>query len=362
MPVFNRSVLEQIRTGGSGASGSAAAGALRPRTPNYKVVRPGRMNALKTAPAPIDEEKGRPTTGADTKPRGLMLNPRNPDEEFHLNDSLISPGLCAQITGFDSMPEPDTARGDSSKMGDLTNRGDATPRMTPRTTPRVPPLGGGLGLGMGGLAGLRGGITGQGPGAGAVPPLWSKQKPQALEQATMSPRLMAMAPVSERGENAVSELLSEVRNVRFGGQPGVESEQMRLARLEVQLQTLQEQQADAADSLEDEAEATAQDIQDLQDEISRMKAARQRKTEALTSLAHLRNNIKQLTKQIRDVRSVLRTCFTLYLYCVACNGTCSMNCSHACFRHCALSSHLHTAPVTARIVRCHHILHTALLQ
>ena len=90
--------------------------------------------------------------------------------------------------------------------------------------------------------------------------------------------------------------------MRFGGQPGIESEQMRLARLEVQLQTLQEQQADASDSLKNEAEATAQDIQDLQDEISRMKAARQRKTEALTSLAHLRNNIKQLTKQIRDVR------------------------------------------------------------
>ena len=128
----------------------------------------------------------------------------------------------------------------------------------------------------------------------------------------MSPRLMAMAPVSERGENAVSELMSEVRNVRFGGQPGVESEQMRLARLEVQLQTLQEQQADTSDSLEDEAKATAQDIQDLQDEISRMKAAKQRKTEALTSLAHLQNNIKQLTKQIRDVRFLPTQCMSVF--------------------------------------------------
>jgi uncharacterized small protein (DUF1192 family) len=299
MPVFNRAMLEQIQRGGVPAGAAAAPTSLAARAPNFDVVRPSRLNALHTAPHPSTD--GRPATAAPEKGRAAVLNPRAPDSRTSaLRDHLISPELRAKIPGFEAFQEPDSARADSSislgkgdctpRMGDCTPRmGDCTPRMgyaTPRTTPRS---------------------TGLGLGGGAVPPLWTKTqaKPQALEYSKLSPRLMALAPPSERGETAVSELMSEVRNVRFGGQPGVESEQLRLARLEVQLATLQEQQADAQGSVSsasDEAATVQQDIQDLQDEISRLKAARQRKTDALTSLAHLRHNIKQLTKQLRDVR------------------------------------------------------------
>eukprot|EP00892_Ulva_mutabilis_P008682 jgi/Ulvmu1/6186/UM028_0042.1 len=116
--------------------------------------------------------------------------------------------------------------------------------------------------------------------------------------ARLSPRLPA---VGERGEAAVNDLMSEVRNIRWAGQPGVESEQLRMARLELQLKALEEQQAEAENTVEEEHLAVQQDIADLQCEINRMKAAQQRKTDAVATLAHLRDMVKEITADVVEV-------------------------------------------------------------
>ena len=40
------------------------------------------------------------------------------------------------------------------------------------------------------------------------------------------------------GTSAVQDLMAEVRNVRYAGQPGADSDQIRLARLELKLKTM----------------------------------------------------------------------------------------------------------------------------
>lgn len=140
----------------------------------------------------------------------------------------------------------------------------------------------------------------------------SKTPPPALGSARsgaarLSPRLPA---AGERGEAAVNDLMSEVRNIRWAGQPGVESEQLRMARLELQLKALEEQQAEAENTVAEEYLAAEQDIADLHCEINRMKAAQQRKTDAVATLAHLRDMVKEITADVVEVRNraVAETC------------------------------------------------------
>lgn len=131
----------------------------------------------------------------------------------------------------------------------------------------------------------------------------AKTPPSALGRARSGIKVSPRLPVvGERGEAAVSDLMSEVRNIRWAGQPGVESEQLRMARLELQLKALEEQQAEAENTVEEEYVAVQQDIADLQSEITRMKAAQQRKTDAVATLAHLRDMVKEITADVVEVR------------------------------------------------------------
>ena len=65
---------------------------------------------------------------------------------------------------------------------------------------------------------------------------------------------------------------------------------------------LQDQQLDSEEANCQRQERAAQVVRDLKDEISRMKAAEQRKTDAVTSLAQLLTTVKTVTEQIADVR------------------------------------------------------------
>lgn len=202
----------------------------------------------------VDEVEMRPATAAKpTRPPLHSINPRNRDNSNV--DDLVSPQIRARLQTFSSeLKEP------------------------PSDSPAVPVL--------------------QFPQKHG-----SKTPPQALGSARsgvprLSPRLPA---VGERGEAAVNDLISGVRNIRWAGQPGVESDPLRMARLELQLKALEEQQAESENTVEEEHLAVQQDIADLQSEITRMKAAQQRKTDAVATLAHLRDMVKEITADVVEV-------------------------------------------------------------
>lgn len=66
---------------------------------------------------------------------------------------------------------------------------------------------------------------------------------------------------------------------------------------------MQEQRLSAEKGNTERATRAAQVIRDLSEEIARMKAAEQRKTDAVASLAELLATVKQLTTQIAEVRA-----------------------------------------------------------
>lgn len=242
MPAFNGSLSALITRRSS----------LR-TPPNLDAGRPGRRSKLETM-LEVDDRELRPATAAKpSRPPLHSVNPRNRETSYV--SELVSPQIRARLQTFSSeLKEP------------------------PTDSPTVPVL--------------------------ELPPKpGSKTPPTALGgphsvSARLSPRLPA---VGHRGEAAVNDLMSEVRNIRWAGQPGVESEQLRMARLELQLKALEEQQAEAENTVEEEYLAVQQDIADLQCEITRMKAAQQRKTDAVATLAHLRDMVKEITADVVEV-------------------------------------------------------------
>lgn len=242
MPAFNGSLSALITRQSS----------LR-TPPNLDAGRPSRQPELKSM-LEGDETALRPATAAKpSRPPLHSANPRNRDTTYM--SELVSPQIRARIKTFSSeLQEPPTASPTVPVLELPSKPGNKTP---------APALGGPHSAG-----------------------------------ARLSPRLPA---VGERGEAAVNDLMCEVRNIRWAGQPGVESEQLRMARLELQLKALEEQQAEAESTVEEEYLAVQQDIADLQCEITRMRAAQQRKTDAVATLTHLRDMVKEITADVVEV-------------------------------------------------------------
>ena len=246
MPAFHGSLSALITRGSS----------LR-TPPNLDPSDPGPRIRLQTTPD-VKDHVLRPATAAHTTRQPLHeVNPRDRDNGLH---ELISPQIRARILSC------------SSEFKEPPSESPAAPTLEPQ------------------------------------PALGSKTPPTSLGSARSGAARLSpcLPPVGDRGEAAVSDLMSEVRNIRWAGQPGVESEQLRMARLELQLKALEEQQAEAENTVEEEYLAVQQDIADLQCEIKRMKAAQQRKTDAVATLAHLRDMVKEITADVVEVGN--RTC------------------------------------------------------
>lgn len=192
MPAFNRDALRALQLPGS-SGGSAARGARR-----SGVGRPLPPRGLVAAAA---ADAARPGTAAPRARRGAHTNPRAPGS-LQLLDCLLAPDVSRRISALDARA----------------------------ATPPLPPLD---------ESGVIKAVHNQSAN--------SSDHQQRSDSANnddnddddvVQMRSSADSNSAGAGQAAVHDLMAEVRNVRYAGQPGADSDQIRLARLELKLKTL----------------------------------------------------------------------------------------------------------------------------